>query len=286
MKQKCIATIQDISCFGQCSLTVALPIISAFGIECAVIPTALLSTHTGEFEGFTFCDLKDEMPKIKNHWQSLDLSFDGIYTGYLGSITQIEETSDFIDRFNKDNTTIFIDPVMGDGGSLYSGLNSDYPEYMLEMCKKADIISPNLTEAMFLLGIKEVPAIYSRDFIIHSAKSLSQKTKADVIITGVTFEDSPEEICVACFENKSGNYFEFSRPKIRNRFHGAGDVFASAFFGSLMKGSSLELSVQKANAFVFDCIQNTLRQGPKHWYGLCFEDCLKNLFKTNKNYYI
>ena len=150
---KRIVTIQDISCFGKCSSTVALPLISAMGVEAAVIPTAVLSTHTGGFTGYTFRDLTADIPKIAQHWKSLQLEFDGIYTGYLGSREQIQIVSNFFDQFRSSNTKIVVDPVMGDFGKFYAGFTMDFVAEMRQLCQKADIIVPNLTEVSLLLGI-------------------------------------------------------------------------------------------------------------------------------------
>ena len=146
-------TIQDISCFGKCSLTVALPIISAMGIETAVIPTAVLSTHTGGFKGYTFRDLTGDIPQIASHWEKLGLSFDAIYTGYLGSPDQVQIVSDFFDSFGKEDNFIVVDPVMGDAGKLYAGFTDELVCGMRKLCAKADYIIPNMTEAALLLDI-------------------------------------------------------------------------------------------------------------------------------------
>ncbi|MCM1358335.1 MAG: bifunctional hydroxymethylpyrimidine kinase/phosphomethylpyrimidine kinase, partial [Prevotella sp.] len=142
-------TIQDISCFGKCSLTVALPVISAMGIETAVIPTAVLSTHTGGFTGYTFRDLTGDIPEISRHWKSLDIKFDSVYTGYLGSAEQIEIVSKFFDDFRTENNFIVVDPVLGDNGRFYAGFNEDFAGKMAGLCSKADYIIPNMTEACF-----------------------------------------------------------------------------------------------------------------------------------------
>ena len=148
---KRIVTIQDISCFGKCSLTVAHPILCAMGLETAVIPTAVLSTHTYQFKDYTFRDLTSDIPAIATHWKSLNLQFNGIYTGYLGSTEQVQIVSDFFDTFRNEHTSIIVDPVMGDAGKLYAGFTADFVQKMKALCKKADIIAPNMTEAALLL---------------------------------------------------------------------------------------------------------------------------------------
>lgn len=174
MKQKRIATIQDISCFGKCSLTVALPVISAMGIECAIVPTAVLSTHTGGFTGYTFCDLTDELDKIRAHWKDLDLKFDCLYTGYLGSNRQLELVGEFFDSFSTEDNMIFVDPVMADNGKMYGGFPEDFPQGMAKLCGKADVIVPNLTEAAFMLGEEfHAPATYDESYIKGLLKRLT-----------------------------------------------------------------------------------------------------------------
>ena len=182
---KRILTIQDISCLGQCSLTVALPIISALGVEASVLPTAVLSTHT-MFKNFTFCDLTEEMPKIEKHWIDENLKFDGFYTGYVGSIKQIEYISSIMDSCGKDAAIKVVDPCMADHGKLYPGFSVDFPKEMLKLCKKADVIVPNLTEACLLLDIEYKE--YDKEGLENIAKSLAEITNANVVLTGVSFE--------------------------------------------------------------------------------------------------
>ena len=157
-------TIQDISCVGKCSLTVALPIISAFGVETSVIPTAVLSTHTA-FKNFTFCDLTDEIEKISNAWQKENISFDAIYTGYLGSSKQISIISELFKTFKTKDNFILVDPVMGDNGKLYSGFDQTFADEMALLCKNADVIVPNLTEASFMLHTPYIASGYDEEYI-------------------------------------------------------------------------------------------------------------------------
>ena len=149
---KKVVTLQDISCFGKCSLTVALPVISAMGISCSIIPTAVLSTHTGGFTGYTFRDLTEDIQKISDHWKTCGITFDGIYTGYLGSCHQVDVVSDFIAQNRREGALVFIDPAMADNGVLYSGFDSAFVDSMRELCREADIVVPNITEASMLLN--------------------------------------------------------------------------------------------------------------------------------------
>ncbi len=272
---KRIATIQDISCFGKCSLTVALPLISACGVEACPIPTAVLSTHTGGFEGFTIHDLTDEITPIADHWKKLDLHFDGIYTGYLGSPEQLKIVSDFIDNFKKDNTIVFIDPVMGDHGKLYAGFDESFAKKMVSLVKKADIIAPNLTEVSYLLGEE-----YREDFTVEEIKDmlirLSELGSETVIITGVRRGDS---LGVMAYESSKNTFTEYFRERIPDTFHGTGDVFASVCSSALVKGFSVEEAIILATDFVVECICHTAEDKQNHWYSVKFEECIPSLVK-------
>lgn len=265
MKQKRLVTIQDISCFGKCSLTVALPVISSLGIETVVLPTAVLSTHTGEFEGYSFHSLCDEFEKIENHWKKLDLTFDAIYVGYIGSEKMIDKVAEFIDYFRKD-ATVFIDPVMADGGKFYSGLDESYAEKLAALCKKADIICPNFTEALILAG--ETPENESKN-IESILEKLSEISK-NVIITGIPDGD----VMHTASYSLGGEVKMITIPHKKGPFYGSGDLFASAFIGMYVNGYSLEKAADCACAFVSDCIEKTLDEREKYWYGLKFEQSL------------
>ncbi len=275
MKQKRLVTIQDLSCFGKCSISVALPVISALGIETVVLPTAVLSTHTGEFEGYTFHPLHDEFRGICDHWESLGVEFDAIYVGYIGSNELICAVSDFIDRFKNKNTLVFIDPAMADNGNFYSGLDNDYAKNLAILCKKADIISPNMTEAMILSG--NSPADYKDIASLEVlAKSLSDICE-NVIITGV---HSEKTISTVAYEKGADTLFSADKPLYDGVFYGSGDLFASAFIGMYLGGASLFEATKNASDFVNECILNTLDEREKYWYGLKFEQSLSKLVKN------
>ena len=272
---KRIVTIQDISCFGKCSLTVALPIISVMGIETAVIPTAVLSTHTGKgFSGYTFRELTSDIPDISRHWQSMDLKFDAIYTGYLGSVEQVQIVSDFFDSFGREDNFIVVDPVLGDGGSLYAGMTQDFVTEMRKLCRKADYILPNMTEAAFLLGIP-----YSQEHDQSSVENILRQLAAlgcaTPIITGVRF-DSESQGAAAYDSVNDKFYYSFSK-SVDKTVHGTGDIFASVFTGAVTLGKSLERSLNIAVRYTYDCIEATLPCFDEMWYGTCFEACLGNL---------
>ncbi|MDE6656177.1 MAG: pyridoxamine kinase [Anaeroplasmataceae bacterium] len=269
---KRILTIQDVSCVGQCSLTVALPIISAFGIETAVIPTAVLSTHTA-FQGFTFCDLTEELPKILEHWEKENIQFDGFYTGYIGSTKQIEYIKDIMQHTAKPNAIKVVDPCMADHGKLYAGFASDFPKHMLELCKEADVIVPNLTELCFLLDVPYKD--YNKEELEDLVKKMSDKIDASVVLTGVSF--NPDELGAMTYDrdqNKISYYFTRRVPVF---FHGTGDCFASAFFGSVVKGYTYEKAAEIACEFTYRAIASTEDEAKTHWYGVHFESALKYL---------
>jgi len=267
--QKKVLSIQDISCVGRCSLTVALPIISAAGIETSILPTAVLSTHTGGFEGYTYRDLTDDISPIANHWKSLGLKFNGIYTGYLGSFQQIELVSKLFDEFKAPGGTILIDPVMGDNGNLYSGFTPEFAQGMATLCGKADIIAPNLTEAAFMLG-EEYHETYDKNYIDALLRRLSSLGAKNIVLTGVSFSDT--ELGVATYDGSAVRYYATKR--INGYFHGTGDVYASAFIANFVRSGDLYASAAKAADFVLACIEKKLELGGEVRYGVPFEMCL------------
>ncbi len=280
MKQKRIVTIQDISCFGKCSLTVALPIISAMGIECAVIPTAVLSTHTGGFSNFTFCDLTEEIPKVQNHWQSLDLKFDCIYTGYLGSAKQLGYVSDFFSAFKNKNNQIVVDPVMADNGKLYGNFDMEFVKGMAKLCAKADVIVPNLTEAAFMLNEDFMPpATYNETYIKETLKKLCGLGCKTAVLTGVCYDMSKQG--VVAYNSESNEFSSYFRENIPASYHGTGDVFSSSFAGALTLGKSMESSLKTAADYTVECIKATIGD-EEHFYGVKFENEIPYLINSLK----
>lgn len=271
MKQKRIVTIQDLSCIGKCSLGVALPVISALGIETAVLPTAVLSTHTGGFENYTFCDLTNEMSKISDHWESQGFEFDAIYVGYLGSFRQLRIVKEFIDRFRQENTVVFIDPVMADNGELYKGFDDAFVKEMVKLIRRADVICPNLTEACFLTDT-EFLQNPDRKYIDDIMGKLCEFCPT-VVLTGVGYD---EDSCgVVAREN--GKLIEVFRKKIDGHFYGTGDLFASAFIGEYVNTRDFKRAINLATDFVSLSIEKTLDERDKYWYGLKFEQALSVL---------
>lgn len=271
---KRIVTIQDISCVGKCSLTVALPIISAMGIECAVIPTAVLSTHTA-FSDFTFSDLTDEIEKISRHWAKEGITFDAVYTGYLGSFRQI----DIVKNFFKNNETAMklVDPAMGDNGKLYPGFNESFAKKMAELCAMADVIVPNLTEAAFMLGEEYIEKGYDREYIKNLLVKLCSLGAKKAILTGISFEE--ESIGVMMLDSEKGEFSEYYNKKIQKMYHGTGDVFASACTGAIVRGKSLCRAAEIAADFTAESIKCTLSDKNANWYGVNFEEAIPSLIK-------
>ena len=265
---KRIVTIQDISCFGKCSLTVALPIISAMGVEAVILPTAVLSTHTGGFKNFTFRDLSEDIPKITDHWKAENIDFDAIYTGYLGSFEQIDQMKALIDA-KSEHTLAFVDPAMADNGKLYTGFTPEFAKHMATLCAKADIIVPNLTEASFMLGIPYVESGYDKAYIEDVLKKLTDLGAKCAVLTGVEIEEG--KLGFAMYDSVSGEFSYYANDKIDAKFHGTGDIFSSVTIGGVMRGKSLFEALKLAADYTVQCIKTTMPDKEKHWYGVEFE---------------
>ncbi len=266
-----ILTIQDISCVGQCSLTVALPIISACGVETCILPSAILSTHTAGFSGFTFRDLTDDMPAICDHWQKENIKFDGVYTGYLGSTKQIDYVVNIIKTLNKKDAKAIVDPAMADNGKLYPLFDQEYVEAMKGLCACADYVVPNITEACFLTDV-EYKTEYDRAYIDCIVEKLIALGAKNVVLTGVSYREGYTGIVV--FENGEYNYYEHKF--LPNSCHGTGDIYASAFTGALLRGKTAFEAAKIAADYTVECIRITAEE-ENHWYGAKFEPALKTL---------
>ncbi|MBQ8684610.1 MAG: pyridoxamine kinase [Clostridia bacterium] len=274
MEYKRILTIQDISCVGQCSLTVALPILSACGHETCVLPSAVLSTHTAGFSGFTFRDLTDDMPSIQAHWSKEGIQFDGIYTGYLGSAKQVGYVKDILDTMGTADAVKIVDPAFADNGKLYPIFDGAYVEAMKTLCPSADILLPNITEACFLTGV-EYKEAYDENYIRKLLTALHKAGCSTVVLTGVGY--TPEKTGVVVYENGDIRYYEHKR--IAKGCHGTGDVYASAFTGALLKGKTVFEAAKLAADYTVLCIENT-QDDPDHWYGVKFEPVLSKLINN------
>ena len=271
---KRILTVQDISCVGKCSLTVALPIISAMGVEACVLPTAVLSTHTA-FKGFTFRDLTDDILPVCRHWKDQKLHFDAIYTGYLGSIRQIDLMLQLIQDFGGKDTITIVDPCMADNGNLYSGFSPDFVQAMKKLCAKADIIVPNLTEASLLSGIPYKAAGYTKEYIENMLIDLSAIGSRRVVLKGVDFNNG--KIGIASYDSFTRQTNWYFHEKIGTSFHGTGDIFASVLTGAIVRDTSLEEAYKLAAGFVLEAIKNTLSNKEYNWYGVEFETAIPRL---------
>lgn len=269
---KRIAAIHDISGLGKCSLTVALPVISATGVECACIPTALLSTHTGEFTGFTFHDLTGEMLPMARHWKSAGAEFDGIYSGYLASASQAETLCRVIELLAGRETRIIVDPVMADNGRYYSKLGDEMCRAFRSLCQRAHVITPNVTEAAFLTGIPYSPGPHGRDYIDRLMEGLSGISHGVIAITGIRPDEN--SIGVAAFDPVGQERFLSVRPHAPGVFYGTGDIFASAFAALLIRGAGLHDALETSLSLVADCISRTVLRGTPRRFGADFESAL------------
>ena len=273
---KRIVSIQDISSVGKCSLTVALPIISAMGVEAAVLPTAVLSTHTA-IPGFTFHDLTGEIRPICAHWKKMGYTFDSIYTGYLGSFEQLDLVSEFFDDFGKDSL-IFIDPVMGDYGRLYSGFTLDFVREMARLCARADVIVPNMTEATFMTGLEyREDGQYDLVFVQDLLRRLCDFGPKNAVLTGASFD--PKLVGIVGLNAESGEFFSYMTERIPNSFHGTGDIFSSAAVGALMNDFSLSDSLSIAADYTLECIRESLKDPEARDYGVNFESAIPYLVR-------
>lgn len=275
-----VAAIHDLSGFGRCSLTVAIPILSVMGVQCCPLPTAYLSTHTGGFEGFTFLDMTDEIPKVSRHWKQLDLQFQAIYTGFLGSAQQIQLVQDFIRDFRKPDTLVVIDPVMGDHGQVYQTYTPPLCAGMTHLAALADVITPNLTEAALLLNIpyEQLPLSRGEAGLIEIVERLSLNQQRSVVLTGVS--NRPDQIGALCFDARTGDIQMVLNEYIPQVFHGTGDVFASVLTGALMQGEPLFTAAQLAVDFVLACVRRTAIEQLPMREGVDFEPLLGLLINS------
>ena len=273
MTNKKVLTVQDISCYGQCSLTVALPIISACGVETCILPSAVLSTHTGGFKGFTFRDLTQDMPAIINHWKSENIKFDAIYTGYLGSIEQVGIVKNILNDMGKQDSVKIVDPAFADHGKLYSIFNLDYVNALKTLIPNADILLPNVSEASFLTGL-EYKEVYDEDYILSLFKALKSLGAKTIVMTGVGYKQGYTGVAV--YQNDTVSYYEHN--KLEKSCHGTGDIYASAFTGALLNGKTVFDSAKIAADYTVRCMINTIDDST-HWYGAKFETALPYLMQ-------
>lgn len=288
---KRVLTVQDISCVGKCSLTAAIPVISAMGIEVCPLPTAILSNHTA-FSSFSFLDLTDKIPEILNEWKKQGFHFDAIYTGYLGSIKQIDLVHKILDEFAQNDTLVVIDPCMADNGKLYTGFSQDFVQQMAKLCERANVILPNMTEACFLVNQDYDIFTHTNESITKLMEKLLSLGANHVVLKGVDF--SSDKIGVAYYSQKNNNDSRnlIGKSMIENsiddmkiyfhhrydeNFHGTGDLFASVVTGALVLKKELKEAVEIACDFIQESIECTLSNPNYNWYGVEFESALRNL---------
>ena len=276
-----ILTIQDISCYGQCSITVALPIISAFGIETAVIPSAVLSTHTAGFTDYTVRDLTEDLPAIREHWEKEGIYFDAIYTGFIGSIEQFDYIQDIFKSRLKPDGIVFVDPAMADHGEFYHGFDQDFADKMGELCKLGDYVLPNTTEACYILH-KPWKENFTKEEMLEMANELSAFTKKYVILKGDNHKEDQLGMVVLDKDEPSATQIVYN-DKVDHVSHGTGDVFASSFVGATLNGKSPESAAKIAGEFTKKALEETIGD-PEHTYGVKFERVipqLQDLLKSN-----
>ena len=273
---KRLLTVQDISCLGKCSLTIALPVISALGVETVILPTAVLSTHT-MFKNFTCKDLSDQIKPITEHWRNEGVTFDAIYTGYLGTAEEIDEMKEVFKTFRSEGNFVFVDPVMADNGKLYPAFDLAYAKKNAELCAAADIIVPNITEAAFLTG-SEYREEYGEDYIKDLLKKLSQICPGICVLTGVSLSNGMTGLMG--YDGKTKEYYTYQNRRINASYHGTGDLFSSVFVGSMLKGKDWRIAAKTAADYTAHTIEVTLQNPKKPWYGVDFEATLPDLIKA------
>lgn len=273
---KRILTIQDISCFGKCSLTVALPILSAMGIETVILPTAVLSTHT-LFKDFTCRDLSDQLRPITGHWKKEGITFDAIYTGYLGTEEEIDTVIDIIDEFRNENTLVFVDPAMGDNGKLYPAFNEHYAKKNADLCAVADIADPNITEAAYLTGLPYKES-YDEGYVKELLLALADIGTKTPILTGVSL--SGGKTGAMGYDSESREFFQYQNDRIPAAYHGTGDIFSSVLAGAFVLGSDRTVALKIAADYTAGTITETLRNPENPWYGVDFEATIPELIEA------
>ncbi len=275
---KRILTVQDISCVGKCSLTVALPIISAMGVECSILPTAVLSTHT-MFKNFTCRDLTSEVEPILNHFKMENMEFDALYTGYLASKEQIDLMKKLFKDFKTDKNVTFCDPAMADNGKLYAAFDMDFAKYMATLCAEADIIIPNITEAALMTN-SEYKTEYDEAYIKDLLLKLSCLGSKLTVITGVSFNEG--ETGAMAYHKENDEFFYYSHKKQSRSYHGTGDIFSSTFIGAMMKGKNYKEAIKIAADYTSECIRLTIEDMSNPWYGVNFEEAIPHLLESLK----
>jgi pyridoxine kinase len=280
MTQKRVISIQDISCIGKCSLTVALPILSAAGIETSILPTAILSTHTGGFTGFTFRDLTEDVKPITDHWKTLDIKVDAIATGYLGSEEQQQLIAGIFTDFRQPQTVILVDPAMADQGRFYPAFDQRFALGMRDLCKLADIICPNITEACFMLEKPYPGDDYTQQQIEEMLKELAALGPAQVVLTGISFE--PGRLGAAAYDKELDRFEYYFTERIEGYYHGTGDIYSSALLAGILNDKTLDDAIRIACEFTVAAIRRTRDAATDPKFGVDFEHELATLINLLK----
>ena len=275
---KRVLTIQDISCFGKCSLTVALPLLSAMGVEAVILPTAVLSTHT-LFKGFTCKDLSDQLKPITDHWKQEGISFDAICTGYLGTEEEIDTVIGIIESFRNENTLVFVDPAMGDNGKLYPAFNEHYARKNADLCAVADIADPNITEASFLTGLP-YRETYSEDYVEELLTALAAIGTKTPILPGVSLGEG--KTGAMGYDSEKKTFFRYQNDRIPAAYHGTGDIFSSVLAGAFVLGIDRTNALKIAADYTAYTIAETLKNPENPWYGVDFEATIPDLVASLK----
>lgn len=274
---KRIASIQDFSCIGSCSQTIALPVLSAMGVECVALPTALLSAHTA-FDGFVSLDLTPQLPAIMAHWRAMHLRFDAVYTGYLASAEQVGLVGALLDGMDERPALTLIDPVMGDNGALYAGFSDSFPQAMRALCGRADVLTPNVTEACLLTGTAYSPVQDAAQTRRLLERLLELGCRA-AVLTGLRVDG---DMAVAALQ-RDGTGTLVRTSYIPEVFHGTGDLFASTCAGALVQGAPLERAVRLAADYVALTLRRTVQAPDRRWYGVNFQETLPELLARWQN---
>ena len=270
MGYKRALVIQDISCVGQCSMTVALPILSVCGHETCILPTALLSTHTGGFGKPAVVHFDAELDGMWQHWQENGITFDAILVGYLGSVAAVETARRIMDHLLAPGGISIVDPAFADHGKRYSGLTEEYACAMEALCRRADIIMPNVTEAALFAGMEYWEQL-TADYVEDLLRKLEHPC---VVLTGVGYRQGETGVLVQQGSDRS----HYTHPRIGKSYHGTGDMFAACFTGALLQDRSMADAAKIAADFVCKAISNT-EADPAHWYGVKFETAFPDLIR-------
>lgn len=270
------AAIHDLSGFGRSSLTIILPVLSSMGVQVCPLPTALLSTHTGGFDDYVFLDLTENMEAVSRHWKKLDVQFDAVYSGFLGSSSQVEIVRNFIDTFRREEQLVMVDPVLGDDGETYGPFGEDMVKQMRRLVEKADIITPNYTEASLLLD-EPFETEANPELLKEWMLRLSDMGPKIVIITSVQMTEQPEISTVTAYDREDGRFWKVVCDYVPVFYPGTGDLFASVLVGALLQGDSLPIAVERAVRFVSMSIRATFGHRTPNREGVLFERVLGSL---------